>query len=276
MPTGSTGRRTVVTKKPKPVSPKSMRQDPSPDTPSPRTWRRRLFKAALIFGFIILVLAGLALLLVDPVIKAMAEKRLTRSFGMKVTIDDLDVGIFRSDITISGLKIFHRQEFGGQPLLEMPELYVDYNWKALRQRKVLHFERVRLHLQRVNLVADTTGKTFFNQYKQSISQSRRPVSTSKTQPTSGEKQKQARGFSGIDELKLTLGKLRVTDMRRPGWSREYGVNIPNAVFRDLRTRDDFETMFLQLIAVMGLYTGFERALERWDEMERQTPAKSSP
>ena len=276
MPTGSTGRRTVVTKKPKPVSPKSMRQDPSPDTPSPRTWRRRLFKAALIFGFIILVLAGLALLLVDPVIKAMAEKRLTRSFGMKVTIDDLDVGIFRSEITISGLKIFHRQEFGGQPLLEMPELYVDYNWKALRQRKVLHFERVRLHLQRVNLVADTTGKTFFNQYKQSISQSRRPVSTSKTQPTSGEKQKQARGFAGIDELKLTLGKLRVTDMRRPGWSREYGVNIPNAVFRDLRTRDDFETMFLQLIAVMGLYTGFERALERWDEMERQTPAKSSP
>ena len=276
MPTGSTGRRTVVTKKPKPVSPKSMRQDPSPDTPSPRTWRRRLFKAALIFVFIILVLAGLALLLVDPVIKAMAEKRLTRSFGMKVTIDDLDVGIFRSEITISGLKIFHRQEFGGQPLLEMPELYVDYNWKALRQRKVLHFERVRLHLQRVNLVADTTGKTFFNQYKQSISQSRRPVSTSKTQPTSGEKQKQARGFSGIDELKLTLGKLRVTDMRRPGWSREYGVNIPNAVFRDLRTRDDFETMFLQLIAVMGLYTGFERALERWDEMERQTPAKSSP
>jgi len=253
-----------------------MRQDPSPDTPNPRTWRRRLFKAALIFGFIILVLAGLALLLVDPVIKAMAEKRLTRSFGMKVTIDDLDVGIFRSEITISGLKIFHRQEFGGQPLLEMPELYVDYNWKALRQRKVLHFERVRLHLQRVNLVADTTGKTFFNQYKQSISQSRRPVSTSKTQPTSGEKQKQARGFAGIDELKLTLGKLRVTDMRRPGWSREYGVNIPNAVFRDLRTRDDFETMFLQLIAVMGLYTGFERALERWDEMERQTPAKSSP
>ena len=276
MPTGSTGRRAVVTKKPKPVSPKSMRQDPSPDTPSPRTWRRRLFKAALIFGFIILVLAGLALLLVDPVIKAMAEKRLTHSFGMKVTIDDLDVGIFRSEITISGLKIFHRQEFGGQPLLEMPELYVDYNWKALRQRKVLHFERVRLHLQRVNLVADTTGKTFFNQYKQSISQSRRPVSTSKTQPTSGEKQKQARGFAGIDELKLTLGKLRVTDMRRPGWSREYGVNIPNAVFRDLRTRDDFETMFLQLIAVMGLYTGFERALERWDEMERQTPAKSSP
>ena len=113
-------------------------------------------------------------------------------------------------------------------------------------------------------------------HKESISRQKRPETPLKENSSSPPKKKRRRGFSGIDELKLTLGKLRVTDMRRPGWSEEYGVNLKNAVFRDLRPREDFETVFLQLIAVMGFYTGFEKALERWDQMEDRTPVKSSP
>lgn len=246
---------------------------PSPAKPP---WYRRVLKWTLIIVSVLLVLAGLALLLVDPVVKAVAEKRLTRAIGMKVTIDDIDAGVFRSEVTVTGLRIFYRSEFGGKTLLVLPELHVDYNWDALRRRKVLHLEEMRLHIGWVNLVVNTKGETFFERYKKSISRQKRSESPLKGNPSSPRNEKLRQGFAGIEELKLTLGKLRVTDMRRPGWSEEYGVNLKNAVFRDLRTREDFETMSLQLIAVMGFYTGFEKALERWEQMEDRTPVKSLP
>src|SRR5215218_3075556 len=101
-------------------------------------WIFRLFILVLI-----LVIAGI--LLLDTIAKAVAEYRIKRETGLDVKIGKLEIGILNPKVTIENFVIYNSAEFGGSPLIDMPELHVEYDRPALLSHK-LHYKLVRLNL----------------------------------------------------------------------------------------------------------------------------------
>lgn len=73
------------------------------------------------------------------------------------------------------------------------------------------------------------------------------------------KREQKVAFSGIDALNLTLGRLKLTDLREPDKAREFNLGIKNQIFTDLNTPQDFESKLLPVL----LRAGAQALTELW-------------
>jgi len=103
-------------------------------------------------------------------------------------------------VTIENLVIYNSAEFGGSPLIDMPELHVEYDRDALFSNK-LHFKLVRFNLAQVNIVEDTHGRRNLDVLQKHMEAADgHAVKTNKSSSSS-----QVR-FAGIETLNLSLGK----------------------------------------------------------------------
>ena len=186
------------------------------------------FRAFIVF----VVLLVAAVLLLDPIVRSLAEARLRTVTGLDVRIGRLDIGLLRPQVTLENFIVFNPAELGGSPMIEMPELHVEYDRPAL-QSGLLHLKLIRFNLAEVNLVTGKDGKSNFDGLKAAMG----------TRPKA-EQQKQ---FAGIDTLNLTLGKLRLLDMNKPKEAREFNVGLKNEIVTGLKTEQDFQTKLLPVL-----------------------------
>src|SRR5882724_3148546 len=113
---------------------------------------RWLFR--LLILLIVLLVAGV--LLLDTIVREIAEYRLSRLTGLEVKIGSVNVGILDPRITVEHLVLYNNADFGGSPLLDMPELHAEYVRPTLFSSKP-HFRLIRFNLARLNIVEDTRG-----------------------------------------------------------------------------------------------------------------------
>jgi AsmA family len=212
-------------------------------------WAFRLF-----ILLIILVISGV--LLLDTIVKEVTEYRIRRETGLDVKIGKMQVGIFNSKVTIENLIIYNSAEFGGSPLVDMPELHVEYDRDALFSRK-LHCKLVRFNLARLNLVEDKNGNLNVAQLQKRLQQTSgntQPASTNKT--SKGDFQ-----FTGIDTLNLTLGKATVLKMKQPKDVLEIKMDIQNQVLTNVQTVQDLGGVGLLIAFKNGQI--MDKALQNW-------------
>jgi hypothetical protein len=212
-------------------------------------WAFRLF-----ILLIILVIAGI--LLLDTIVKEVTEYRIRRETGLDVKIGKMQVGIFNSKVTVENFVIYNSAEFGGSPLIDMPELHVEYDRSALLSRK-LHCKLVRFNLARLNLVEDKNGNLNVVQLQKRMQQS-----SGKTQPASTNKTSQGDfQFTGIDTLNLTLGKATVLNMKQPRDVVEIKMDLQNQVLTNVQSVQDLGGVGLLIALKNGQV--MDKALQNW-------------
>ena len=144
-----------------------------------------------------------------------AVKTLT---GLTVEIASLDVGIFKTAIDIKGLKLHNPAGFKDKLMLNMPQIYVNYDLGAFFRNKV-HLRDIKINLAEFIVVKNAKGELNLN--------SLRVVQDKKQTKEEPKKKESKLPNLKIDLLDLKIGKVIYKDYSNgvePN-TKEFNVNI---------------------------------------------------
>jgi len=198
---------------------------------------KRLFRWALYLFLLLAALIVAAVLSLDTIVKQIVQSRLRAETGMEVKIGKMDIGLATPTIAIEDLKIYNPPDFGGSLFLSVPEIYVDYDWNAIRAGQ-LHLNLVRLNLAEMDIVQGQQGRLNIESIEQK----------SQAAAQAAREQSPALAFTGLDTLNVTLQKLRTWSLDSPGRVTETRFGITNEIFTNLKTEADMRQMAVLLAA----------------------------
>jgi uncharacterized protein involved in outer membrane biogenesis len=197
---------------------------------------------------VLLVLCGLALLALvalvasfDWLVKRSMMLALSRTTGGDVQIARVQVGFRQGLFHVEQLRLLNPPEFGGGPMLDLPEFYVSYD-QAAAATNALHLKEVRLNLAEIGIVIDAQGRTNLL----SLGGGLQKLSDSQTNKMS------KLNFTGIDKLTVSLGQVTTVDLRTPGHTNVIRLGLRNEVLRNVRTEADLMPLVFKLLLSGGL------------------------
>jgi uncharacterized protein involved in outer membrane biogenesis len=209
-------------------------------------WAFRLF-------LLLIVLLVALVLLKDVLLKSFATHRIRLKTGMDVKIGHMELGLFTPTLTMERLTLYSPAAFGGAPFLDVPDLHLQYDPKALLRFK-LHLNLVRLSVTEMNIVEAQNGQTNL------------VLLLNELEPPA-----QAPGlfsrwlglqFAGIDALNLTLGKVSYTSLRHPGEPTEIKVGLKNEIITGVKSIADVRNLVMTLAFRKGITISSEAPRER--------------
>jgi hypothetical protein len=153
----------------------------------------------------------------DIVIKTSVEKGVEVVSGLRLNIRNLNVGIIRTLVGIKGLKLYNPSGFRDRTMLDMPEIYVDYNLPAIMKGKV-HLNEMRINMQEFSVVKNERGQLNLDSLK---------VVQAQKEGTSPEEKEAKVPEMQIDDLELKIGKVVYKDYSGGGEPlvKEFNLNI---------------------------------------------------
>jgi ElaB/YqjD/DUF883 family membrane-anchored ribosome-binding protein len=152
------------------------------------------------------------------IIKTSVSAGVKAMTGLKLSVRSMNIGILNSLIGINGLELFNPPGFIDKLMVDLPEVYVDYNLGAFIKRKV-HLEEVRLDLKEFAVIKNEKGELNLD--------SLRVVEEKKEKKTEDEEEKTEMPEIQIDVLELKIGKVVYKDYSKgtPAKLKEFNVNI---------------------------------------------------
>ena len=198
---------------------------------------RRLLK--WIFRLIALVVVSVVLLLVfkDTILRMVAEHQIRKETGMDVKIGRFSSGIFSPVVTIENLTLYNTPEFGGTEFLIIPELHIELDADALAAQKV-KVKLARFNLAELNVVKNQAGET-------NIVTMLAKMPKGKLAPHGIHIGGKKFDFESIDVLNLSIGRMRLIDLKNRKNDRDVAINADNQVFNNIKTEGDvYSIMFL--------------------------------
>ena len=212
---------------------------------------KKLIKWLLGLFIVFVVLVVALVLLKDVLIKSLAESQIRVQTGMDVKIGKLEFSLSSPTITMEDFKLYNTAEFGGSTFVDLPELHVEYDFDALRARR-LHLKLVRFNLAEMNIVKNQSGQTNVVELLAKVQK--------KEETKAAEKTKSAVEFTGIDTLNLTLGKVKLTDLKEPGKNKEFNIGLKNEVVNNVKSETDllgvvFKVLFKNGVPLLGDVVG---------------------
>lgn len=180
----------------------------------------------------LLLLAGVVTLILckDIIIRNLTERRILNQTGMYVRIDRLHVDFTDPVLSMQGFKLYNRPEFGGGLLLHLNDLHLEYDPEDVKSGE-LHLNLFRLDLQELNIVRNAAGQTNIVEFIES-------AGTKGFEAMSLSLPAKEFGFTGIDELDLSLGRIRFIDLGDPRRNREAHFGLKHEKIRDIRSEGD--------------------------------------
>ncbi|MGD9015578.1 MAG: hypothetical protein PVI33_06110 [Candidatus Omnitrophota bacterium] len=169
-----------------------------------------------------IIIIGLLILCVSIIISKniIAKSALSAGIkaitGLRLSMQSMNVGIIRSLIDIKEMQLYNPPGFKDALMVNMPEIYIDYDLGAFLKKRV-HFEEVRINLKDFIVVKNEEGQ--LNLDALNVVKVKRG-----TQPA----QKKAKMPEiQIDELRLKIGRVIYRDYSRgaPPVEREFNLNI---------------------------------------------------
>ncbi len=179
--------------------------------------RKSFIIISIIFALLVAIFFGKNL-----IIKTSVSAGVKAMTGLKLNIKSMNIGILNSLIGINGLQLFNPPGFVDELMVDLPEVYVDYDLGAFIKRKV-HLEEVRLNLKEFSVIKNEKGELNLD--------SLRVVEEKKEEKVEGEeeeeKEKTKMPELQIDVLELKIGKVVYKDYSKgtPPKSKEFNVNI---------------------------------------------------
>jgi len=173
--------------------------------------------------FVKITIVALACLLVlsfakNTIVKVSVEKGVNVVTGLKLGIKSMNVGVIKSLVGIKGLKLYNPRGYKDRVMLDMPEIYVDYDLGAILRGDV-HLPEMRLDLKEFVVVKNAKGELNLNALK-----------VVKEEKGGREKAPSGKGEAPrirIDSLRLKIGKVIYKDYSGGGEPKvqEFDINL---------------------------------------------------
>ena len=162
----------------------------------------------------------------NMIIKTSVTAGVKAMTGLKLNIRSMNIGVFKSLISINGLQLHNPQGVEDDVMIDLPEIYVDYNLGAFMKGKT-HLEEVRLHLKEFTVVKNEAGELNLNSLKVVKAAEDEKGGEEGTEKGDGEKQKTKIPDIQIDLLTLKIDRVIYKDYSKgtPPKVKEYNVNI---------------------------------------------------
>ncbi|MFH1594030.1 MAG: hypothetical protein ABID09_04980 [Candidatus Omnitrophota bacterium] len=172
--------------------------------------------------FMVLVSVLVVLLILsfakDAIIKVSAEKGVELVTGLPLKIQSFKLGIINQLVGIKNLKLYNPKGYKDRIMLDMPEIYVDYDLPAIFKGKV-HLQEMRINMKEFVVVKNEKGELNLDSLKvvQAQKEKKRPEAKEKGKVPEIQ----------IDALELKVGKVIYKDYSRgvvPS-VKEFHVNL---------------------------------------------------
>lgn len=201
------------------------------------------FRWAFRLVVLALVLAIGLVLLKDPFLREMAESRLKAQTGYEVRIGSLNAGLTDPVVHLRDVTIYNTAEFGGSPFIRLKECHIEYDGKELASKR-LSIKLLRLDVEEFVLVENQRASLNLSGIWKTA-QEYLPGREIRLGPKSFE-------FTGIEQLNLSIGALRIVDLNRPEKERTHELNVRNDVTGNIRSAQDVEALILKLMLRRGI------------------------
>lgn len=106
----------------------------------------------VVFLLVILVLAR------NYVVKIGAEQFVKQQTGLPLKMEGINIGLVDTKIDIDDLKLYNPPNFEEKLMVNIPDIYVDYNLPEIIKGNV-HLNEIRFHLNEVIIVKNKAGQT---------------------------------------------------------------------------------------------------------------------
>ncbi|MFH1552812.1 MAG: AsmA family protein [Candidatus Omnitrophota bacterium] len=171
----------------------------------------------LIYVLVILVLIVVGLFAFkDSVIQFVVEKSVQSATGLKLNVKGFHVGLIKTVIDIKELRLYNPRGFHDKVMLDMPEIYVDYDLPAFFKGQI-HLPEVRIDLKEFIVEKNAKGELNLNS-----------LAVTKEAPEEAEPAKEKKQMQlQIDTLQLKVGRVLYKDYSQGGEPtvQEFAVNI---------------------------------------------------
>ncbi len=176
----------------------------------------------------------------NMIIKTSVTTGVRAMTGLKLNIRSMNVGVFNSLIGINELQLHNPQGFEDKLMVDLPEIYVDYNLGAIMGGKV-HLEEVRLHLKEFIVVKNEAGELNLDSLR--VIKEAEEVEEPKKGDT--EKKKTEMPDIQIDLLALKIDKVIYKDYSKgtPPKEKVFNVNIDEQ-YENITDPQSFVRLFI--------------------------------
>ncbi len=198
-------------------------------------------KKVLLTVAIIVFVAGLVLMTSkNTIVRVSIEKGVEMVTGLRLKIDKIDVGLMTTLVGIDNLKLYNPPGFEDKVMLDMPEIYVDYDLPKILTGKI-HLNKVRINMKEFTVVKNANGELNLDSLK--------VVKEQKTEKPAELAQKGKAPEMQIDSLELKVGKVYYKDYSKGGKPRvqEFNVSL-NEKYTDIND----PSQLVSLIVVKAL------------------------
>ena len=200
-----------------------------------------LFKWGLRFLLLAIVLGVVFLLSLDSILRQVVEHNLRNQkdmHGMRAEIGKFHFGLFEPVIEIKNLQLYNPPEFGGTPFLNIPEIYVEYDRAALRNRREIHITLLRFNLGELDVVKSQDGQTNLLAFGMALPTKKTAGSAPGSSPSAADLKQLGVEFKGIDCLNVSVGTFKYLDLQDSKNNREQKIGLENCVITNVTSMAD--------------------------------------
>lgn len=209
---------------------------------------------------VLVILAGAALVVFrDTLLRELLSRRIERVTGLGTHLGGVETRFDRAApaLTLTDVVLTNTPDFGGTPMLVLPELRLELDADALRYRELrLRTARVRIDL--FSVVRNQRGETNVFAVLGGMNERATPGDAAVVSPPGLE-------FTGVETLDLSFGTLRLIDLGQPANNRELRVALTNEILHQVKSAADFTPLVLRVLVrevSAGLKSGLAPAAPR--------------
>ncbi len=184
----------------------------------------KVFKFLFIICIFVVVMVGAIFIFRDQVIKFTVSAGVGKITGLRLDIEDLNVGIPETIVDIKGMQLYSPKGYEDKLMVDIPEIYIDYDLTAILKNDI-HLNEVRIDLREMIIVKKRDGKMNLDSLKVVRSAETEDVAIKEEV---GKKNKKT-NFR-IDHLKLKIGRVIYKDYSSGSEPsiKEYNLNIDDS------------------------------------------------
>lgn len=209
----------------------------------------RLFKwiirIALMLVALAIVVAVIILLTYNLVLRNTIQQQIQAQTGMDTQIGSFKLALLSPTVRMQNVKIANAPQFGGAPFLNISEIYVEYDRAALKKKEI-HIKLARINLAELDIVKNQNGQTnIFALVRAPQLHNGKTVAVSSAQKFDFKRQT-GYDFQGIDELNISIGKIKFIDLSNPQNDREQNIGIQDFVMPNVKTSKDLDSLWVMV------------------------------
>lgn len=219
-----------------------------------------IFRWAFRFLILAIVLVVALILLKDQILKSVAESQIRKNTGMDVKIGSLSVSLTRPVFNLENFVLYNTAEFGGGPLIDIPDLHLEFYPGATRKQQ-LQFKLVRMNVRELNIVESRDGRTNITSLAGALDKLNRESTNNNADFE----------FKGIDTLNLTVGKVRYISLRDPRRNQQMNLALQNEIVQNVRSWNDMAGILFKVLIRAGVTIYLDQASPpRTNHIQRPT------